>query len=172
MQVVAARRFDAANRAEIFVRAGDGGGRHRAVRHQTALAIEVAQNHFQQLRALLDTGGELLPVGLVDDQRQMTQRPQPVGGLAGRTIGDAGFAQMPVGGSKSPLDIGRRQPCEGIEEPGPGRTRGAVLADIFIGNSGQPRIVARPLRHPALARTGLVFLTIALSRHSNSREQN
>ena len=109
IQIASARRFDAANRAEIFGRAGNGGGRHRAVRHQTALAIEVAQNHFEQLRALHDTGGQLLPVGLVDQQRQMAQRPQPVGGLAGRAIGDAGFPQMPVGGAETPLDIGRRQ---------------------------------------------------------------
>jgi len=105
----------------------------------------------------------------------MAQRPEPIGGLAGRTIGDAGFAQMPVGGRESAVDIGRRQRRKGIEEPGPGRAGRAVLADIFIGNSGQPRVVARPLRHPALARTGLVFLTTALaavSRHSDSREQN
>src|ERR1700676_323567 len=105
----------------------------------------------------------------------MAQRPKPVGGLARRAIGDAGFAQMPVGGGESPFDIGRRQRRKGIEKPGPDRTRRAALADIFIGNSGQPRIVPRPLRYPALARTGLVSLTTALaavSRHSDSRRQN
>ena len=163
MKIAAARRFDAANRAQIFVAAGNGGRRHRAIGDQPALAIEIAQHHFEQLGALRDARGQLLPVGLVDDERQMAERPQPVGGLAGRAIGDAGLAQMPVGGGEAPLDIGRRKCGKGIEKPAPGRAGRAVLADIFVGNAGQPRIVARPLRDPALARTGLAFLTAALA---------
>ena len=173
MEIAPARRLDAANRAQIFVAAGDGGGRHRAIGDQPALAIEIAQHHFEQLRALRDAGGQLLPVGLVDDQRQMAERPQPVGGLAGRAVGDAGLAQMPVGGGKAPLDIGRRQRGKGVEEPAPDRAGRAVRADIFVGNAGQPRIIARPLRHPALAGTGLAFLIAALaglSRHSQLPE--
>src|SRR6266702_2125404 len=115
----------------------------------------------------------LLPaIGLVNDQRQMAKRPQPVGGLAGRAVGDAGFAQMTVGGGESPLDIDGRKGCKGVEEPGPDRARRAALADIFVGNSGQPRVIARPLRHPALARTGLVFLTAGLPRHPTLRFQS
>src|SRR6185503_6582262 len=98
-----------------------------------------------------------------DDQRQMAERPQPVGGLAGCAIGDAGLAQMPVRGGKAALDIGRRKCGEGIEETAPRRAGGAILTDIFVGNAGQPRIVARPLRDPALARTGLDFLITALT---------
>jgi hypothetical protein len=60
------------------------------------------------LGALGDARGQLLPFRLVDDERQMAERPQPVGGLAGGTIGDAGLAQMPIGGSKTTLDIGGR----------------------------------------------------------------
>ena len=85
----------------------------------------------------------------------MAQRPDPVGGFAGRAIGHAGFAQMPVGGAETPLDIGRRQLGEGVEKPGPDLARRAVLGDVFIGNSGQAGIAARPLRHPPIARTGL-----------------
>ena len=105
-------------------------------------------------------------------EREMAERPQPVGGLAGRTIGDAGLAQMPVGGGEAALDIGRRKCGEGIEKPAPRRARCAVLTDIFVGNAGQPRIVARPLRDPALARSGPAFLTAALTAalacHSDS----
>ena len=168
MQIAAAGRFDAANRAQIFVAAGNRGRRHRAIGDQPALAIEIAQHHFEQLRALRDARGQLLPVGLVDDERQMAERPQPVGGLAGRAVGDAGLAQMPVGGGEAALDIGRRKRGKGIEETAPRRAGRAVLADIFVGNAGQPRIVARPLRDPALARTGLAFLTVALACHSRS----
>ena len=169
MQIAVSRRFDAANRAQIFVAAGDGGRRHRAIGDQPALAIEIAQHHFEQLRALRDACGQLLPVGLVDDQRQVAQRPQPVGGLAGRAVGNAGFAQMPVGGGEAPLDISRRKCGKGIEEAAPGRARRAIRSNIFVGNAGQPRIVARPLRHPPLARTGLAFLTVALACHPDSR---
>ena len=57
----------------------------------------------------------------------MAERPQPVGGLAGRAVGDAGVAHMPVGGGETPLDIGRRECGEGIEEAAPGRAGRAVL---------------------------------------------
>ena len=66
IEIASARRLDAANRAQIFGAAGDGCGRQRALGNQPALAIEVAQNQFQQLRALHDAGGQLLPVGFVD----------------------------------------------------------------------------------------------------------
>ena len=89
----------------------------------------------------------------------MAQRPQPVGGFAGRAIGHAGFAQMPVGGAETALDIGRRQLGKGIEKPGPDLARRAVLADIFVGNSRQAGIVAGPLRHAPMARAGLASLT-------------
>ena len=170
VKMAAAGRFDAADRAQIFVAAGNRGRRHRAIGDQPALAIEIAQHHFEQLGALRDARGQLLPIGLIDDERQMAERPHPVGGLAGRAIGDAGFAQMPVGGGEAAFDIGGRKGGKGLEEAAPGRTRRAVLADIFVGNAGQPRIIARPLRDPALARTGLALLIAALARHSDSLE--
>ena len=136
MQVASARRLDAADRAQIFVAAGNRRRRHRAVGDQPALAIEVAQYHFEQLRALGDAGGQLLPVGLVDDQRQMAERPQPVGGLAGRAVGDAGLAQMAVGGGEPALDFGRRQGGKGVEKPGPGRRGARRPAPIY--SSGMP----------------------------------
>ena len=86
----------------------------------------------------------------------MAERPQPVGGVAGRAVGDAGLAQMAVGGGKPPLDFGRRKGGKGIEKPGPDRAGRAVLADIFVGDSGQPGIVAGPLRHPALPGRALL----------------
>ena len=108
MEIAPARRLDAANRPQIFVAAGNRRRRHRAIGDQLALAVEIAQHHLQQLRALRDARGQLPPVGFVDDERQMAERPQPVGGLAGRAIGDAGLTQMPVGGGETPLDIGWR----------------------------------------------------------------
>ena len=174
-EIAAARRFDAADRAQIFGAAGNGRRRDRALGNQTALAVEIAQHQFQQLRALHDAGGQLLPVGLVDQERQMAQRPKPVGGFAGRAVGHAGFPQMPVGGAETPVDFGRAQRREGVEEPVPDRPRRPVLRDIFIGNSRQAGIVAHPLRHPPVGRTDPVALTACpaaflavLSRHPNS----
>src|SRR5207237_10078447 len=85
-----------------------------------------------------------------------------------RRSSDLGLAQMAVGGGKAALDIGRRKCGEGIEKTAPRRAGRAVLTDIFVGNAGQPRIVARPLRDPALARTGPAFLIAALACHSDS----
>src|ERR1700709_1885494 len=66
---------------------------------------------------------------------------------------------MPVGGAEAPLDIGGRKCCERLEKPGPDLARRAVLPDVFVGNPGQTDIVAGPLRHAAMPRTGLASLT-------------
>src|SRR5258708_1495392 len=89
----------------------------------------------------------------------MAERPQLVGGFAGRAIGDAGFAQVAVGGAEAPLDVGGRQVSARLEKPGPDLARRAVLRDVFVGNPGQADIVAGPLRHAAMSRTGLASLT-------------
>ncbi len=135
IQISPAWRFNAADRAQIFGAAGNGGRRNRVFGNQPALAIEVAQHQFQQLRALHDAGSQLLPIGLVDQQRQMAQRPMPLGGFPGRAIGHPGFPQMPVGRSEAALDVAWAQLGEGVEEPGPDRTRRPVLRHVFIGNS-------------------------------------
>src|SRR5882724_11041224 len=108
----------------------------------------------------------------------MAQRPEPVGGFAGCAIAHAGFPQMPVGRSETPLDLTGRQRCKRIEETGPDLAGCAVLRDIFIGHSGQAHIVAHPLRHAPAAGTGLVSLTASLAislvgvfRHPDSPPQ-
>src|SRR5664279_2076891 len=47
IEIAAARRLDAADRAQIFGAAGDRGGRYRALGNEAALAIEVAEYQFQ-----------------------------------------------------------------------------------------------------------------------------
>src|SRR5438309_5947482 len=81
----------------------------------------------------------------------MAERPEPVGAVAGRAIGDAGLAQVAVGHGKAPLDLVGRERAEGIEEAGPDRARGAVRTEELVGNAGQTAIVADPLRNAALA---------------------
>ena len=87
------------------------------------------------MRALRDARGQLPPVGLVDDKRQMAERPQPVGGLAGRAVGDASLAQMAVGGGEAALDVGGRKRGKGVEEARPAG-RGAPSGPIY--SSGMP----------------------------------
>src|SRR5260370_31145096 len=93
----------------------------------------------------------------------MAQWPQPVGGLAGRRIGHAGFPQMPVGGAEAALDVARRQCGKGFEEPVPDRARRPVRRAELIGNAGQANIVAGPLRHPPIAPTGPFALTLSVT---------
>ncbi len=54
IEIAAAGRLDPAHRAQIFGTACDRGRRHRAVGNQAALAIEIAEHHLEQLRALHD----------------------------------------------------------------------------------------------------------------------
>ena len=104
-EVSAAGRLDPANRAQIFGAAGNRRRRDRALGNQSAFAVEIAQNQFQQFGALHDAGGQLPPFGVVDQQRQMTERPDPVGGFAGRAIADPGLPQVAVGRSEAPFDF-------------------------------------------------------------------
>ncbi|MGY3460293.1 hypothetical protein ACVWW5_005743 [Bradyrhizobium sp. LM3.4] len=152
-EIAPAGRLHAADGTKIFGTAGDRGGRQRAFGDEPALAIDVAQHELEQLGALGDAVGQLLPIRLVDQQRQMADRPRPVGALAGRSIGDAGLAQMSVGHAKPPLDLVGRERAEGVEEPAPDRARGAVGPQEFVGDAGQAAIVADPLREAALALT-------------------
>src|SRR5262249_19247275 len=87
-------------------------------------------------------------------------RPWPVGDIAGGAVGDAGFAQMAVGGGKAALDLARRKGGKGIEKPAPGRPRLAVGGEIFVGNAGKPGVIAGPQRNAALARPRLAVLSL------------
>ena len=170
-EIAPARRLDAADRAQIFGAAGDRRGRHRAFRHQPAGAVEIGQNLLEQGRALRNARGDMLPFGGVDQQRHMAQRPGAIGGFAGRPIGDTSLAQMPVGGTEAALDLCRRQRRESLEESGPDLARGAVGADEFVGDAGQPNIIARPLRPPCGPR-GRSLLPWAASPAMNWSPEN
>src|SRR5439155_22837731 len=118
-----------------------------------------------------DAGCQLLPIGLVDQERQMTQRPKPLGCFAGRAIGHSGFAKMAVGRSETPLDVCRRQRGERINETRPHRACRPVLRDELVGDARQPNIVPPPLRSSPIARTGLGSLAAGpaaslVSRHA------
>ncbi len=71
VEVSATGRLDAAHRTQIFGTTCDRRGRDRALRDQPAIAVEVAQHQLQQLCPLDDTFAQLLPLGFVDQQRQM-----------------------------------------------------------------------------------------------------
>src|SRR5687767_3642167 len=90
---------------------------------------------------------------------------------------------MAVGGAETPLDIGRRECGEGVEEPAPDRAGRPVLSDILVGNPRQAGIIPRPLRHFAIARPGSGSLTAGpgalataflavVSRHPDSPAQS
>src|SRR5215469_13820500 len=70
---------------------------------------------------------------------------------------------MPVRRAKAPLDFRRRKAREDVEKTGPDRAR-AVLADVFVGNARQPRVVSHPLRDPTGARARAACLTHPLTR--------
>src|SRR6266702_3073603 len=80
----------------------------------------------------------------------MAERPDPVGAVAGRAVGDAGFAQMAIGHGKAPLDLVGCERAESIEKAAPDRAGLAVRTEKLVGNAGQAAIVADPLRDAAL----------------------
>ena len=100
-QPALAGRRHAAHRGEEVGRSGDRRGGQQALADQRALAIQVAEDAFEQFRALLDAARDLAPFVLRDQQRHAAERPAPLGALALHAIGHAHVANVPVGGRKA-----------------------------------------------------------------------
>ncbi len=125
IEPASAGRRDPAHRQEKVRRSGDGCRRQDAIGDQTAFAIEIGEDSLGKLRALHDAGCNRLPFGFGNEQREPTQRPGALVGLAEHAIGHAHVADVAVGGREALVDLLLAESCQRIEELQPVRTRRA-----------------------------------------------
>ena len=161
-----ARRLDAAHGANEIGRARHGGRRQGAIGDELGGAVDVGEDALEQFGALFDAGANLLPVAFGDQQGHVAERPTALARLPMHPVGDAHFADAPVGGGEALVDLLGLDAGERIEELHPVGARRSRGVDEFIGNPGQRRIVAGPgldatLRpRPATAGAGSIRCTV------------
>ncbi len=143
MQEFAAPRLDPAERLQKIRRAGDDGGGQIAVGNERAGAVDIGQDSFEKPCALRNAGGDLLPFRRFDQQRQMAERPGAFARIAIGAIGDAGIANVPVGGREATVDVVRAEAAQGFEKADPMRPLLAGAIDEFIRNIRQWPIIRR-----------------------------
>ena len=105
-QPAAAGGRDAAHRPDELRRARHHSRRQRAFRDQSAFAVNIAQDEVEQFGALDDSGLDLLPFALREQQRQAGQRSSALARFARRAIGYAHLVDAPVGAGETLVDVG------------------------------------------------------------------
>ena len=142
VQVMAARRPDADQRPQELRVGGDQGRRHEAFRHQPVLAVNVGQDRFHQIGALDEAFGDLRPLLLVDQHRNMGERPAALCGFPGciGSVKDAGVAQIAGGAGKTFLQLAVGHAPQGCNELLPDRTDVAVGVHHLVGDAGEGAI--------------------------------
>ena len=100
-------RGDADQRTQEFRVSGNDGGRQPALAHQRGGTVGVGQHPLEQFGTLHEPGLEGLPLGRIDQQRQVAQRPRPFGssGILVDPIEHAGIVQMPISRDESTVDL-------------------------------------------------------------------
>ena len=154
LQIAAAGRCDPTQRRDEVRAAGHRGGRQVAVGDQRGVAIEVAQQGFHQVGALLDAGGDLRPFLFAEDQRQRVERPAALVLLAIDPVGDAGVADVPGGQVEAALELALGILGEIAQEAQPVAARPAGGVEQLVGDALDRGIAAQPAGQP-LGRRGL-----------------
>jgi hypothetical protein len=141
----AAGRGDAAHGADEVQAAGDGGGGQQALGHQTALAVDVGQHRLQHRGALGDAGGDLVPLGLGQDERQGIERPVALGLLAIDAVGGAGIADVAAGETEAVARVAGREGGEVAQEIQPMVARPTARIEQLVRDAGQRLVVLDPV---------------------------
>ncbi len=141
MQVMTACRLYADHGAQIFGIGGNQRRRHITFLHQSVFAVKIGDHGFQKIGALLQPLGKNRPFPVVDQHRNMGDRPVSfAAALAVIAVEHAGIAQIAVSAGKTLMQLPLRHAREGLEQGLPDRSHRAVIIEHFVGNARQGRI--------------------------------
>ncbi len=148
------------HRAQKFRIGGNEGWRHVALLHQRVLAIDIGHHRFEQIGALDEAFGDDLPFGIVDQNRDMGDRPVAFAAATADALSaiiaieDAGIAQIAVGTREAVVQLTLVHARKSIDEGLPDGADAPVYIQHFIGNARQ-RAIAQHGSHAGFS--GLAF---------------
>ena len=141
MQEVAAARGEADERAQPLAAAGDQAGGQVAFGDEAVRPVEVGGDRLEQVGALDEAAGDARCLLLLDQHRDMRERPGALVRAGGTVLAeeDAGVAQVLVAAGEAAGDVLGREPGEMVDELAPDRPDPAVRVEQFV---------RRPRRRP------------------------
>ena len=163
----ATRRRNANERPQELRIAGDDGGGQPALTHEPRRAVGIRQHRLQQLGALDQSGLEHLPFRRVDQERDVAQRPGPLGpgGFLIDAIEHAGIVHMAIGGGETCAELLRPQRREHRQQRLPMGPHAAVAVHHLVENARQRSIARQQRRDIALRRLAVAPPGHAAIRH-------
>ena len=139
MEEVAAQRLDTHHRPQELGIAGDQFRGQQAAADQLVVAVDVGEQHFEQLGALLQSARNMRPFVLADDQRHMGQGPGSLlaFGAVILAVEHPGIAQILVGALEAGGEFVRPQFVECLDQHRPGGADIAFGIQHLVGYAGQ-----------------------------------
>ena len=155
MQEMAVGGKHADHRAQEFRIAGDQRRRQEAFGDEPVGAVDIGGDALQQFGALNEALRDGLPLDIVDQDRNMGQRPAALRILLGAIgpVEDAGIAQIAVGAGEAVGKLRLVHAADGGEKMLPDRPDIAVRVEHFIGNAGKRAIAENRIVFVPVLRT-------------------
>ena len=160
MEVVAAARGDADQRAQPFAAAGDEAGGEVAVGDEAVGAVEVGDDGFEEVRALDEAAGEAGRLLLLDEDGDVGEGPGALAGAFGAVLAveDAGVAQVLVAAGEAAGEVVGLEAGEVVDEGAPDRADAACGVEELVGDAGRRAIVREQARDRVVDRWPLGVL--------------
>ena len=143
-QPAPARRRDAVDGPQVFRAARHHARGQEPLRDEPARPVDVGDDALHQAGALDDAGGQLRPVGGIDDERQRAQRPGMLAPVAVDPVGDSRVADVALGREEAGGDLAVVEPGEPFEKARPAAAQLSARIDHLVGEAGTGRVAFRP----------------------------
>jgi len=154
VQVVAAARRHPDHRPQPFAAAGDQAGRQVAVGDQAVRAVEVGDQRLEQVGALDQAAGDAGGFLLLDQDRNVGQRPGALAGARGAVLAEehAGVAQVLVAAGEASAELVGVEPRQVLDERSPDRADAACGVKKLVGDAGRRAVVRQQARDRVVGR--------------------
>ena len=141
-------------RPQPLAAAGDQARRQVAVGDQAVRAVEVGDQRLEQVGALHEAAGDAGGLGLLDQHRDVGERPGALAGAGGAVLAeeDAGVAQVLVAAGETVVEVVGRQAGEVLDERPPDRADAAGGVEKLVGDPGRRAVVREQARDRVVGR--------------------
>ena len=151
VEIAPAHRPQPAERMQEIAASRHGGRGQMAVAHHIAGAVDVGEHGLDQPRPLGHAARDLRPFRLVDQQRDVAERPRARVPVAIGAVGDARLAHVAIGEIEPAVEFVAAQLQESAEERQPVRARTALRIDEFVWSTRKRLVSLDQSIEPAVA---------------------